>query len=66
MQVIPLLIESLRATIPALHVSITVCSSAEILHQLREHQIQLGLMYLDQIPLKGLLTRMSSIKNNTC
>ncbi|MCP1202221.1 LysR substrate-binding domain-containing protein [Acetobacter oryzoeni] len=53
MQVIPLLIESLRASIPALHVSITVCSSAEILHQLREHQIQLGLMYLDQIPSEG-------------
>ncbi|GBR52910.1 LysR family transcriptional regulator [Acetobacter pomorum] len=49
MQVIPLLVESLKAAIPALHVSITVCSSTEILHQLREHQIQLGLMYLDQI-----------------
>ncbi|GBR04384.1 LysR family transcriptional regulator [Acetobacter oeni] len=52
-QVVPLLLESLRAAVPALHVEVTVFSSSDILRELREHRIQLGLMYLDQVPVDG-------------
>lgn len=52
-QVVPLLLESLRAAVPALHVEVKVHSSNEIVHLLREHTLQLGLMYLDQVPPDG-------------
>ncbi|MFT9257512.1 MAG: LysR family transcriptional regulator [Acetobacter sp.] len=49
-QVVPHLMESLRAAIPALHVKLTLSASADILQDLMEHRIQMGLMYLDQVP----------------
>ncbi|GAN71303.1 LysR family transcriptional regulator [Acetobacter syzygii] len=52
-QVVPLLLEHFRRAVPALQVEVTVYPNAEILHQLREHRIQLGLMYLDQVPKDG-------------
>lgn len=52
-QVVPLLLEHFRDAVPALQVEVTVYPNAEILHQLREHRIQLGLMYLDQVPKDG-------------
>ncbi|MBB2203342.1 LysR substrate-binding domain-containing protein [Gluconacetobacter tumulisoli] len=51
--VLPLLMESLRAAIPALHLSVNVAASADILHDLAEHRIQMGLIYLDQVPPDG-------------
>ncbi|MFT8417446.1 MAG: LysR family transcriptional regulator [Acetobacter sp.] len=52
-QVVPLLLEHFRGAVPALQVEVTVYPNAEILHQLREQRIQLGLMYLDQVPKDG-------------
>ncbi|MBO1324301.1 LysR family transcriptional regulator [Acetobacter sp. TBRC 12305] len=49
-QIIPFLMESLRAAIPALHVKLTLSASTDILHDLMEHRIQMGVMYLDQVP----------------
>lgn len=51
--VVPVLLEHFRNAVPALQVDVTVYPNAEILHQLREHRIQLGLMYLDQVPKGG-------------
>ncbi|MGO3518167.1 MAG: LysR family transcriptional regulator [Acetobacter cibinongensis] len=51
--VIPTLLESFRAAVPALHVEVKVYSSNEIVQLLREHTLQLGLMYLDQVPADG-------------
>ncbi|BCK75148.1 lysR family transcriptional regulator [Acetobacter aceti NRIC 0242] len=48
MQIAPLLAESLRAAIPALHLEVTVASSAEVMHGLSEERFNLGLIYLDQ------------------
>ncbi len=53
-QVVPLLLESLRAAIPALHVEVTVFASGDILRDLREHQLQIGIMYLDQVPAESV------------
>lgn len=50
---IPVLLESFRAAVPALHVEVKVYSSNEIIQQLREHTLQLGVMYLDQVPKDG-------------
>lgn len=47
------LMESLRAVIPALHIELTVSASAEVLRDLAEHRLQLGLIYLDQVPSDG-------------
>jgi DNA-binding transcriptional LysR family regulator len=52
-QVVPLLLEHFRSAVPALRVEVTVYPNAEILHQLREQRIQLGLMYLEQVPKDG-------------
>ncbi len=52
-QVVPLLLEHFRGAVPALQVEVTVYPNAEILLQLREQRIQLGLMYLDQVPKDG-------------
>ncbi|MCG4258384.1 LysR family transcriptional regulator [Acetobacter senegalensis] len=49
-QVVPLLLERFRAVVPALHVEVKICSSRDMVHLLREHTLQLGLMYLDQVP----------------
>lgn len=49
-QVVPVLLERFRAVVPALHVEVKICSSRDIVHLLREHTLQLGLMYLDQVP----------------
>lgn len=56
-QVVPLLLEHFRSAVPALQVEVTVYPNAEILHQLREQRIQLGLMYLDQVPKDGPFER---------
>lgn len=50
---IPVLLESFRAAVPALHVEVKVYSSTEIIQHLREHTLQLGVMYLDQMPADG-------------
>ncbi|MFT8444899.1 LysR substrate-binding domain-containing protein [Acetobacter orientalis] len=50
---IPVLLESFRAAVPALHVEVKVYSSNEIIQHLREHSLQLGVMYLDQLPPDG-------------
>lgn len=50
---IPVLLESFRAAVPALHVEVKVYSSNEIIQHLREHSLQLGVMYLDQMPADG-------------
>ena len=47
-QIAPLLAESLRAAIPALHLELTVVSSAEVMQGLAEERFNLGLVYLDQ------------------
>ncbi|MBV1836315.1 LysR family transcriptional regulator [Acetobacter estunensis] len=52
--VLPLLLESFRAVLPALHVNATICPNADALHHLQEHRSQLALMYLDQVPSGGL------------
>ncbi|MCX2561389.1 LysR substrate-binding domain-containing protein [Acetobacter farinalis] len=52
-QIVPLLLETFRSVVPALHVEVKVYSSAEILRLLREHHLQLGIMYLDQLPEEG-------------
>ncbi|GBQ82095.1 LysR family transcriptional regulator [Gluconacetobacter johannae DSM 13595] len=52
-QIVPLLMESLRAAVPALHLSVNVAASADILRDLGDQRIQMGLMYLDQVPADG-------------
>lgn len=47
-QIAPLLVESLRAVIPALHLEVTVVSSAEVMLGLAEERFNLGLVYLEQ------------------
>ncbi|GBQ77124.1 LysR family transcriptional regulator [Acetobacter malorum] len=53
-QVVPLLLECFRAAVPALHVEVKVYSSTDITRMLREHNLQLGIMYLDQLPADGV------------
>ena len=48
------LLEHFRSVVPALHADVRVYSSGEIIHHLREHTLQIGLMYLDQVPQDGL------------
>lgn len=48
-QVVPLLLESFRAAVPALHVEVKVYSSTEMTRLLKEHHLQMGIMYLDQL-----------------
>ncbi|MFT8808204.1 LysR substrate-binding domain-containing protein [Gluconobacter sp.] len=52
-QVMPLLMESLRAAVPALQIELTVSPNKDILHDLTEQRIQMGLIYLDQVPQDG-------------
>ncbi|NHN87075.1 LysR family transcriptional regulator [Acetobacter conturbans] len=53
MQIASLLVESLRAGIPALRLEVTVATSAEVLRGLAEQQFNLGIVYLDQLPAAG-------------
>lgn len=50
MQAIPLLLESFRTAIPGLHLQVRIGSCADTIHRLRQQQLDLGLVYLDQIP----------------
>nr|WP_255663008.1 LysR family transcriptional regulator [Komagataeibacter sp. FNDCR2] len=50
MQTIPLLLESFRTAVPGLHLQVRMGSSADTIHRLRQQQLDLGLVYLDQIP----------------
>ncbi|NVN35809.1 LysR family transcriptional regulator [Komagataeibacter swingsii] len=50
MQAIPLLLESFRTAIPGLHLQVRVGSCADTIHRLRQQQLDIGLVYLDQIP----------------
>ena len=50
LQITPLLIERLRAFIPSLRVEVSVAPNAKIIHDLKERRIQMGLVYLDQVP----------------
>ncbi|WP_186336186.1 LysR family transcriptional regulator [Komagataeibacter melaceti] len=50
MQTIPLLLESFRTAVPGLHIQVRMGSSADTIHRLRQQQLDLGLVYLDQIP----------------
>ncbi|GAJ29972.1 LysR family transcriptional regulator [Acidomonas methanolica] len=52
-QLAPLLMESLRAAIPALHLDLTVAAHADILRGLAEQRFGLGIVYLDQLPVGG-------------
>ena len=52
-QIIPHLMENLRAVVPALQLSLTVGPNAQILRDLAEQRTQIGLAYLDQIPADG-------------
>ncbi|MFT8346529.1 LysR substrate-binding domain-containing protein [Gluconobacter oxydans] len=52
-QIMPLLMESLRAAVPALHIELTVSANTDILHDLTEQRLQMGLIYLDQVPADG-------------
>ncbi|MBO1358758.1 LysR family transcriptional regulator [Acetobacter sacchari] len=54
-QLAPLLVESLRAAIPALHISLTVAANRDILQGLAEQRIDLGVIYFDQLPDTGAL-----------
>ncbi|WP_193731495.1 LysR substrate-binding domain-containing protein [Komagataeibacter sp. FXV3] len=49
MQAIPLLLESFRSAIPGLHLQVRIGSCADTIHRLRQQQLDLGLVYLDQI-----------------
>ncbi|EFG83299.1 LysR family transcriptional regulator [Novacetimonas hansenii] len=50
---IPLLLESFRTAIPSLHQEVRSAAAGEIARMLREHEVQLGVTYLDQVPLGG-------------
>lgn len=52
-QGIPLLLESFRTAVPGLHLQVRMGSSTDTIHGLREQQLDLGLVYLDQIPPDG-------------
>lgn len=52
-QIMPLLMESLRAAVPALHIELRVSANTDILHDLAEQRLQMGLIYLDQVPEDG-------------
>ncbi|MFT8420723.1 MAG: LysR family transcriptional regulator [Gluconacetobacter sp.] len=52
-QLAPLLMESLRAAIPALHLELTVAAHGDILRGLSEQRFGLGIVYLDQLPAGG-------------
>lgn len=47
---IPLLMESFRTAIPSLHQEVRSAAAGDIARMLREHQVHLGVTYLDQIP----------------
>lgn len=52
-QLAPLLVESLRAAIPALHLSLTVVANRDIVRGLSEQSLDLGVIYLDPPPETG-------------
>ncbi|MBB2197167.1 MAG: LysR family transcriptional regulator [Gluconacetobacter sp.] len=52
-QLAPLLMESLRAAIPALRLELTVAAHGDILRGLSEQRFGLGIVYLDQLPVGG-------------
>ncbi|MFT8775844.1 MAG: LysR family transcriptional regulator [Gluconacetobacter liquefaciens] len=52
-QLAPLLMESLRAAIPALHLELTVAAHGDILRGLSEQRFGLGIVYLDRLPAGG-------------
>ncbi|BAK82684.1 LysR family transcriptional regulator [Komagataeibacter medellinensis] len=53
LQAMPLLMESFRTAIPGLHLQVRLGSSTDTIHGLRQQQLDLGLVYLDQIPPDG-------------
>ncbi|MCE2563332.1 LysR substrate-binding domain-containing protein [Komagataeibacter sp. FNDCF1] len=59
MQAVPMLLESFRTAIPGLHLKVRLGSSADTIHGLRQQQLDLGLVYLDQIPADGPFEKLS-------
>ncbi|MFT8712857.1 LysR family transcriptional regulator [Komagataeibacter rhaeticus] len=53
LQAMPPLLEGFRTAIPGLHLHARLGSSADTIHGLRLQQLDLGLVYLDQIPADG-------------
>ncbi|MGS0646686.1 LysR substrate-binding domain-containing protein [Komagataeibacter melomenusus] len=53
LQASPVLLESFRTAIPGLHLQVRLGSCADTIHRLRQQQLDLGLVYLDQIPPDG-------------